>query len=131
MNSPTKKTLLISLAAVVGGGLLTIAVWYYDLLHAPAEKVLALHGRSESDILKQLGQPTSELVFTMDNAEGEFRIELYNTYPPGAPNNNNVHIRECTWDYSRHKLTVWFHKPDEDGNWVALDTCRYQNGIAF
>ena len=120
---------MLTATTVFALALAVLGVWYFDISYSPVEKVAALHGQTDSAILKQLGAPAYEYTFTMDEPLGEFQIELYNTYPPGSPNNPNVEIRECTWEYSRHRLTVWFHKPN--GRWVALDTCRYQNGVVF
>jgi len=119
----------IAIATAVVALFAAVAVWYFDIPHAPVEKVFALHGQTEITVLNKLGDPAHEYTFTMDQPLGEFQIELYNTYPPDSPNNPNVRIRECTWNYSRHRLTVWFHKQNE--SWIALDTCRYRNGIVF
>jgi len=119
----------LAIVTALVASILAVVVWYYDSPHAPVEKVAALHGQTDHNVLDQLGSPANEHTFTMDEALGEFRIELYNTYPPDSPDNKYVEIREFTWEYPRHRLTVWFHKPNE--TWVALDTCRYRNGIAF
>ncbi|MCA9195260.1 MAG: hypothetical protein KDB03_25990 [Planctomycetales bacterium] len=115
----------ISLIAVSLG----VAVWYFDIPHKPVEKLPRLHGQTERSVLNRLGKPDQKYEFTMDDAVGEFRIELYNTYPPNSPNNSTVEIRELTWEYPRYKLTVWLHRPN--GTWTVLDTCRYRNGIMF
>ena len=119
----------VAIVTAVIAVLAAACVWYFDIPHAPVEKVAALHGQTDVSVLNRLGTPSHEYMFTMDKPLGEFQIELYNTYPPNSPDNGNVEIRECTWEYSRHRLTVWFHKPDE--KWIALDTCRYRNGIVF
>lgn len=121
------KTIALATAAIAV--FLAIAIWYFDIPHDPVENVPAFHGKTDVSIFAQLGNPDNEFQFTMDDPLPEFRIELYNTYPPNAPNNVQVEIRECTWRYSTYRLTVWFHKPD--GKWIALDTCRYRNGIEF
>lgn len=117
------------MATVLAMALASLGVWYFDVPHAAVEEVATLHGQTDSAIFGKLGAPSYEHKFTMDEMLGEFQIELYNTYPPDSPNNPNVEIRECTWEYSRHRLTIWFHKPN--GSWVVLDTCRYQNGVVF
>ena len=109
--------------------LTAVAVWYFDVPHAPVEKVAVLHGQTYAAILKRLGTPAHECTFTMDKPLGEFQIELYNTYPPDSPSNPDIEIREYTWEYSRHRLTVWFHQ--QNGKWIAFDTCRYRNGVVF
>ena len=129
MKPPRYSIKNVAMTTAVIAVLVAICVWYLDIPHAPVEKVAGLHGQTDVSVLTRLGTPTHEYTFTMKDPLGEFRIELYNTYPPNSPNNENIEIRECTWDYSRHRLTVWFHKPD--GKWVALDTCRYRYGITF
>ena len=129
MKPPQYRIRTMAVVTAVVATLLSLAVWYFDIPHAPVEKVSALHGQTDANVVNRLGAPAYEYAFTMDTPLNEFQIELYNTYPPGSPNNLNVEIRECTWEYSRHRLTVWFHKPQ--GTWIALDTCRYKNGIMF
>ena len=121
------RTIVISAAVIAL--LVAFAVWYFGIPNAPMEKVAKLHGLTDAAVEKRIGAPAHEYIFTMDEPLGEFQIELYNTYPPDFPNNPNVEIRECTWEYPRHRLTIWFHKPE--GEWVVLDTCRYRNGIVF
>ena len=105
--------------------LLAVARWYYDIPHGPVEVVLSLHGKTDGAIFDQLGEPDIDYEFTMDQIVCGFRRKLLNSYPP----NSKIVIRECTWKYSRYQLTVWFHKLDSD--WIALNSCRYQNGVVF
>ena len=121
------KTIVFATTAIAA--FLAITIWYFDVPHAPVERVEALHGQTDVSIITQLGNPSYEYVFTMADPLSEFQIELYNIYPPDSPGNAQIEIRECTWRYSRYRLTVWFHKPN--GEWIALDTCRYRNGILF
>ncbi|MDA7906688.1 hypothetical protein OAU26_06265 [Mariniblastus sp.] len=120
-------TLLTIITAVAV--LLPVMIWCFSAPEDLVTKVPKLHGKTDAAVLGTLGKPNQKYEFTMDDAVGEFRIELYNTYPPGAPNNKNVEIREWTWVYRHHRLTLWLHKPN--GSWVVLDTCQYKNGIAF
>jgi len=119
----------LGLVTVFTAALLAAAIWYFDIPHAAVEKVPSLHGDSVDQIMDRLGHPAHEFWFAMDEAVGEFRVELFNFYPPKSPDNDKVEIRESTWEYSRHRLTVWFHRPN--GVWVALDTCRYRNYVRF
>ena len=121
------KTILITTTAIAL--LSTAATWYFDIPHGPVEKIPSLHGQTYASLMKQLGNPSFEYSFTMDKRLSEFQIELHNTYPPESPNNPTVEIRECTWEYSRHRLTVWFHKMN--GKWLALNTSRYKNDVVF
>ena len=129
MKRPQYRIKTIAIATTVIAASMTVAVWYFDIPHAAVEKIVGLHGQTDAAVFRRVGVPAHEYSFTMDESLGEFQIELHNTYPPDPPGNPNVEIRECTWEYSRHRLTVWFHKPN--GRWIALDTCRYRNGIAF
>ena len=113
---------LVALAAMASA-----AFWYYDLGHDPVEKIPELHGLSMDEVLARYGDPDVSDDFTLADPLPEFRIELYNTYPPDDPANRSIEIRERQWHYSRHNLAVWFHFVH--GKWMALDTCRWKHGI--
>ncbi len=87
-----------------------------------------LEGRSEAEILAELGEPTSKRTFAMKDCCHEFEIELYNTYPPNA-GHDAVEIHQWTWDYDGYSLTLWFH--DKGGGWTVLDTIRYADDVEF
>lgn len=65
----------------------------------------------------------------MENCVGQFRIELFNTYPPNNPIARQAKIRELQWHRTRFHFAVWLHQVNEE--WVVLDTCRWQEGVAF
>ena len=129
MKTPRFTIKTIAKFTAMTAALLAVAVWFFDIPHAPVEKASTLHGDSLAQVFDRLGNPAHESWFKMDEVIGEFRVELFNTYPPNSPDNSEVEIRESTWNYSRHRLTVWFHRPN--GDWVAFDTCRYRNDIQF
>lgn len=120
-------TLLLVVVSVAVA--LPVMKWCFNSPERPVSEVPELHGQSDAAVLEILGDPNQKYEFTMDKAIGEFRVELYNTYPSGSPNNQNVEIREWTWVYQDHKLTLWLHRPN--GSWVVLNTCRYRNGVVF
>ena len=124
------RMLLAMLFVCALGGLLIFAYngWQPEIISRPT-KITDLHGQTDNEVFDRLGAPDHEYAFTMDEPLGEFQVELYNTYPPGSPDNKNVQIRECTWQHAHHRVTVWFHKPHNE--WVALDSCRYGNDVVF
>ena len=87
-----------------------------------------LEGALETDLLHEFGEPSSRREFPMGECCSEFEIELYNTYPPKA-GHDKVVIRQWDWDYEGYTLTVWLHQLE--GQWVALETCRYGDGVEF
>lgn len=108
---------------------MAIAWWYWDWGHAPVEKLAHLHGRSMEAVVGELGEPDSRYQFPMSGCAGEFRVELFNTYPPQDPNSAQVQIQELQWHYERYHVAVWFHEPK--GKWIVLDTCRWEEGVEF
>ena len=87
-----------------------------------------LEGRSPDEVVARLGPFDSSKDFEMGDCCHEFEIELYNTYPPGK-GHDGVEIRRLDWEFEGYRVSVWFHRPD--GDWVALDTCRYADGVDF
>ena len=120
----TTLTLVAVLLASLASGW-----WALDLSHDSIAKIPSLHGLTPRQVTARLGQPDHQTRYTMARATGEFRVELFNTYPPGAPGNATVHIIEMRWDHVPYHVAVWFHRVD--GQWVALDTCRWKRGIRF
>jgi hypothetical protein len=92
-------------------------------------KIKALHGRTQDEVVADLGEPNQMYEFSIEEGVDEFRIELLNTYPPGHPRSRGVRIREWQWKYREFRVAVWFHLLD--GRWVVLDTCGWKKGIAF
>lgn len=93
-----------------------------------ADELHRLEGRSQAEILAELGEPTSKRTFTMKDCCNEFEIELLNTYPPNA-GHDAVVIHEWTWQYDGYALTVWLH--DEGRGWKVLETSRYADDVEF
>jgi hypothetical protein len=80
--------------------------------------------------MRYLGPPDSTLDYTMETSPGgEFRIELFNTYPRNDPKTAQVKIKELQWHYPRYSIAIWLHQVD--GEWIVLDTCRWKKAIAF
>ena len=103
---------------------------YFDLGHNHVEKLSWLDGQPLAAVLAELGEPDTKSEFTMAKIpRGEFRVELFNTYPPGDPVAQQARILELQWHRKRYSIAVWMHKVN--GEWAVLDSCRWQAGIAF
>lgn len=87
-----------------------------------------LEGKSPDEVVGRLGPFDATKNFVMADCCHEFEIELYNTYPPGE-GHDEVAIRRLDWAFDGYAVSVWFHKPE--GEWVALDTCRYGDNVEF
>jgi hypothetical protein len=150
-----RKRITIFVAAVTLYGALSAgAVWWYvDLQSRGAGAQLAddglpvdagveigddgrpakmpwLVGLSLKEVIANLGEPIRRLEYTMeDSPGGEFRIELYNTYPPNNRAAMKAKILELQWDRPGYHMCVWLH--EVNGEWKALDTCRWPEGTAF
>jgi hypothetical protein len=113
-------------------GILAVGVswWHFDWGHEPVEKLAHLHGKPLDAVIAILGQPDRQLDYTMaESPGGEFRVELYNTYPPGDPEAAQARIKELQWHRARYHVAVWMHQVN--GEWVVLDTCRWKEGVVF
>jgi hypothetical protein len=125
-----KSILFLALAAG-----LAVPVGYFvgDRLNwgqRPFGKVPALEGRTLKSVVAEIGAPDAQTEFAMGEATiGEFRIELYNTYPPDHAETRHVRIRELIWHRTGYHVAVWLHQVN--GEWVVLDTCRWKEGIVF
>jgi hypothetical protein len=119
---------------LVLGGMVPVVLgagwWYFDWGHSPVEKLPWSHGQPLAEVVAELGQPHRQLEYAMaESPDGEFRIELYNTYPPNDPVAQKARIRELQWHRTGYDVAVWLHRVN--GEWVVLDTCRWQAGIQF
>lgn len=92
------------------------------------DELRRLEGRSEAEVLAELGSPSARRTFAMADCCHEFEIELYNTYPPGK-GHDAVEIHEWTWRYDGYALTVWLHDPGS--GWQVLETSRYADDVEF
>jgi hypothetical protein len=107
-----------------------VACWYFDWGHDRVEKLPRLHGQPLETVLASLGEPDRQLDYTMAASPGgEFRVELYNTYPPGDPTAAKARIKELQWHRTRYHIAVWLHQVN--GEWVGLNTCRWKEGVVF
>lgn len=57
-------------------------------------KIVALHGATEDQVRAELGEPNQTYEFPVEDGGDEFRIELWNTYPPDAVRSRGVRILE-------------------------------------
>ena len=105
--------------------LITATVAEGTSLDRPVELIL-LRRQDLDAVLVALGPPATESEFAMSECCSEFRIELWNTYPPDDPAAESVRIRELTWDLSGHYLTVW--ADSASGRWQVLENVIYPQG---
>src|SRR4051794_37558360 len=117
MSRRIAVALFLALLAVPGS--IAFWWWYLDVGHARVEKLSGLHGQPLEAVVATLGEPTQTVEFPMRNCGGEFRIELFNVYPPQNPATAEVRINELIWKRRRYSIAVWFHQVQ--GRWVALD----------
>lgn len=93
------------------------------------EKLIELHGLPLTNILEDFGRPIEEELFLMEDGITEFRVELLNIYPPENPDNNNVEIKELSWNQGEFIITLWFHKKNHD--WVVVDSRKWYEDVDF
>ena len=87
------------------------------------------HGQTREAVESTLGTPTRTDKYPMSQAVGEMRVPLFNTYPASNPANANVMIEESWWKDGDYWITLWFH--EVNGQWVVLDSCRWQKDVQF
>lgn len=92
-------------------------------------KVHDLHDKTMEEVIEELGEPKYSESYTVGEASGEFRVELYNTYPLSDSNNLKVPIQELWWEDGDYNLTLWFHQVK--GVWVVLNSCRWHKDVEF
>lgn len=92
-------------------------------------RVTNLHGLTESQVTATLGPPVRTHEFTMAECCDEFRVELYNTYPPDEAAHAEVRIRELWWKDGEYWVTVWLHR--QDAEWIVLDSLRWHKELVF
>jgi len=125
-----RNALIAGTATILGVATVGVSWWYFDLGHAHIEKLPRLHGKSLGALIADMGEPDKQDNYTMaDCPADEFRIELYNTYPPGDPKAAQARIKELQWHRVGYYITVWLHQVN--GEWVVLDTCRWKEGVQF
>src|SRR5438874_10344046 len=79
-----KVSVLIS-ALVVLVACILATCWYLDIGHDSAEKLPQFHGKTIEQVVAELGVADRTNEFTIEEVEGEFRIELLNHYSPDSP----------------------------------------------
>jgi len=99
--------------------------------HQFATKLTHLHGLNELAVTAQLGRPDYSNVFTSHQGQGlpEFYIEIQNTYRPDDPKTEGVQIKELRWKRTGYTEALFLHKVD--GVWQVLESCRWEDGVAF
>lgn len=84
------------------------------------------------DVIRQYPTILDE-IFILGKEGGtitEFRIGLLNIFKVEEIENNNIKIREVTWDInSKQNLTVWYN--EKDNNWIPIDHFIWDKGIVF
>ena len=84
------------------------------------------------DVIRQY-PPILDEIFILGKEGGtitEFRIGLLNIFKVEEIENNNIKIREVTWDInSKQNLTVWYN--EKDNNWIPIDHFIWDKGIEF
>ena len=80
--------------------------------------------------------PKSEVTFIMndlfDGIISEFRVGLYNCFSEKETKENDILIKEVTWDISyldNKYLTVWYHR--EGKHWVPIEHLLYSKDTRF
>ena len=84
---------------------------------------------TRAQVISKFGAPERDETFPMSDAVGEFRVELFNTYPPNKPANASVKIEEMWWKDGDYWITLWLHQ--KNGDWKVLDSCRWHKDVRF
>ncbi|MDZ4821676.1 MAG: hypothetical protein SGJ20_22175 [Planctomycetota bacterium] len=116
---------------------ITLTIWllFLPTLVGCAEKGPATsklshyHGLSREAVIARLGAPSYDQRYVMQDAIGEFRVELQNTYPLTDPKNYNVQIQELWWHDDTHTITLWLHQVNDQ--WTVLNSCRWEKVVEF
>ncbi|MGC9367338.1 MAG: hypothetical protein ACP5FK_09920 [bacterium] len=92
-------------------------------------KIFTLHGKTREEVIEELGEPKYSESYTVGEARGEFRVELYNTYPLTDSGNLDVPIQELWWEDGDYYITLWLHQVN--GEWVVLNSYRWHKDLEF
>lgn len=103
--------------------------WYFDLGHENVESLPRFSGKTWQSVVCELGQVSHEVVYKVEDIKDEFRRPLLMHFPKDILGRNDVAIKEGTWKYSRYNITIWFQQRGDA--WVAIDACRWRNGVEF
>lgn len=90
-----------------------------------------VRGKPMDELVKLYGPPHKTYEVKMDEGVPEFRIELYNDYPPGEPQSKGIIITEHTYRYDEdgYQATIWYH--DVAGTMTALQAVSWNDGVKF
>lgn len=90
-----------------------------------------LYGLSVQDVTEKLGTPTETQEYTIADAPTKNWNHgiLFETYPTADPENQDVKIRELTWEDGDYLIKACFHSVDEE--WTALGAARFHKDVRF
>lgn len=88
-------------------------------------EISELKGLMMDDLANRLRAWTRSEEFAMEQAVGELRIELQNTYPLSDPDNRSVRIKELWWNGDDSSLILWLHQVHDE--WIVFDGARWQD----
>ena len=102
----------------------------------PYVDILKLNYEDYINRYKDKHHPKSEVTFIMndlyDGIISEFRVGLYNCFSQKESKENDILIKEVTWDISyldNKYLTVWYHR--EGKHWVPIEHLLYSKDTRF
>lgn len=102
----------------------------------PYVEILKLNYEDYINRYKDKHHPKSEVTFIMndlyDGIISEFRVGLYNCFSEKETKENDILIKEVTWDISyldNKYLTVWYHR--EGKHWVPIEHLFYSKDTRF
>ena len=102
----------------------------------PYVEILKLNYEDYINRYKDKYHPKSEVTFIMndlyDGIISEFRVGLYNCFSEKETKENDILIKEVTWDISyldNKYLTVWYHR--EGKYWVPIEHLFYSKDTRF
>lgn len=86
---------------------------------------------SMAEAVARYGEPTMSEQFIVDGALSEFRIGLYNIYPPAAYRSKKITLAELTWEKDgQQNITVWY-EADSEGQWRPKHSLEWAKGSEF
>jgi len=89
-----------------------------------------LSGRKAEDLTAKNGIPDDAEFFLIGDGLSEFRIELYNDFPPSDPATAKVNVLEYTWKYDGYAVTAWLVE-SEKRNWRVKQAVAYLDTVEF
>ena len=102
----------------------------------PYVEILKLNYEDYINRYEDKYHPKSEVTFIMndlfDGIISEFRVGLYNCFSEKETKENDILIKEVTWDISyldNKYLTVWYHR--EGKHWISIEHLFYSKDTRF